>query len=130
MRYNVGQVEALAPQHQENIDLMISYKMFAHGMRKHGYRKTEPHRYLACQRDLNKERGHTVHEFFHADWPCVEDAMEQAVRLGKMKPWHILSYKFDNVVGGSDDYPRIVRRDLGMLIFTREADWLMFKMCL
>ncbi|WP_179671037.1 hypothetical protein, partial [Salmonella enterica] len=61
---------------------------------------------------------------------AIEAALEAAFQMGKMKSWHLIAYRYDNIEVGSSNYPDIQVRKLGMLVFSLEKDWLMFKMCL
>lgn len=123
----IGPIE---PEFQTESDLPDRVRLFGHKHRKDGYATINPLMRLDDQRAWLAKHNGIVHEFFFADWRDIEPALEAAFQMGKMKSWHLLAYRFDNIDVGSSDYPEIQVRKLGMLIFSREKDWLMFKMCL
>lgn len=120
----------ILPEHQTETDLPESVRMFGHKHRKNGFRTINPLMRLDEQRSWLDRHGGIVHEFFFEDWRSVEAALEAAFCMGKMKSWHLLAYRFDHIDAGTVSYPSIQVRKLGLLVFSRETDWLMFKMCL
>lgn len=123
----IGPIE---PEFQTETDLPDRIRMFGHNHRRHGYSSIRPLMRLDEQREWMQRHNAIVHEFFMEDWRAIEPALEAAFQMGKMKAWHMLAYRYENIDVGSSDYPDIQVRKLGMLIFSREKDWLMFKMCL
>ena len=120
----------IAPEFQTETDLPDRVRLFGHDHRKNGYARINPLMRLDEQREWLAKHNAIVHEFFFDEWRAIEAAMEAAFQMGKMKSWHLIAYRHDNIEVGSSDYPDIQVRKLGMLVFSREKDWLMFKMCL
>lgn len=120
----------IAPEFQTETDLPDRVRLFGHDHRKNGYARINPLMRLDEQREWLAKHNAIVHEFFFDEWRAIEAAMEAAFQMGKMKSWHLIAYRHDNIEVGSSNYPYIQVRKLGMLVFSREKDWLMFKMCL
>ena len=125
----------IIPEFQTETDLPDRVRMFGHDHRKNGYSRINPLMRLDDQRAWLAKHNAIVHEFFFEDWRAIEAALEAAFQMGKMKSWHLIAYRYENVevgsgIVGSSIYPDIRVRKLGMLVFSREKDWLMFKMCL
>ncbi len=124
-------VGPIAPEFQTEVDLPDRIRLFGHENRKRGYSSINPLARLDDQRAWLSRHKAVVHEFFEEDWQDVRFAMEDAFGLGKMKPWHLIAYRFDKIdLGTSSDYPNVQIRKRVLLVFSRETDWLMFKMCL
>lgn len=123
-------IGVIDPDFQTETDLPDRVRLFGHDNRKHGYATINPLMRLDEQREWLARHNAIVHEFFFEDWRAIEAALEAAFQMGKMKSWHLIAYRYDNVEVGSSNYPDIQVRKLGLLVFSREKDWLMFKMCL
>lgn len=106
-------------------------RFFGHKHRKHGYLPPISKGLRADQMEHYRSIGAIVHEFFMPEWLEIERALEDAFAIGKMKPWTVIAFRHSIIKTGSNYHPYLhTLVPIGLLVFSREKDWIAFKLCL